>query len=175
MTSGHDGGSHDPQCGAVFPDRVSAEAAVAELEQFGLGANHLGVAVHSSDPYVLEDDVGAELGLGMGVGVAMGAPLGAIAGMAVLTGITGASAGLGLGGILAAGAVTGALAGSFWGGYLGLRRREPLIENEWDWERLVLEPGEVLVVVDQHGEADLVCAIFGRHGGHPVDRPPHVS
>jgi hypothetical protein len=133
------------------------------------------VAVHGSDVYVLEDDVGADLAHGMEAGIAVGAPLGAIAGMAVLTGIAGASAGLGLGGILAVGAITGALAGSFWGGYLGLRRREPMIENEWDWEQVSLEPGQVLVVVDEHGHPETVRAILQRHGGHLVDRPAHVS
>jgi hypothetical protein len=175
MSSGQGHVTHEPQLGAVFSSRLGAQVAASELQRSGLGVEHLGVAVHGSDVYVLEEDVGAELARGIEAGVAVGAPLGAIAGMAVLTGITGATAGLGLGGILAVGAITGALAGSFWGGYLGLRRREPRIENEWDWERVILAPGQVLVVVDQHGDPEAVREILQRHGGRLVDRPTHVS
>lgn len=47
---------------AVFPDRDQAAAAVAELQDLGLGSDHLGVAVDGTDQVVFERDEEAVLG-----------------------------------------------------------------------------------------------------------------
>lgn len=44
-----------------------------------------------------------------------------------------------------------------------------------DWERTDLRPGEVLVVVCQHGRPDQVLEILGRHGGRVVSKPDHID
>ena len=64
---------------AVFPDRDQAAAAVAELQDLGLGSDHLGVAVDGTDQVVFERDEEAVLGKRL----AKGASLGALAGLAL--------------------------------------------------------------------------------------------
>jgi hypothetical protein len=78
-------------------------------------------------------------------------------------------------GILAAGGVTGALAGGFWGAYLGIKAEEHIMEEEWDWERIPLQPGQVMVVVDQHGYPDEVRRILERRGGRIITKPIHLG
>lgn len=165
---------HAPQMGAVFDDRAQAEAAVADLRESGLADEHLGLAVHESDSYVFEEDVGAELTHGLERGIAIGAPVGAIAGMTVLALIAPGVGAFGVAGILAGGA-TGALAGGFWGAYLGLTAEEHVMEEEWDWERTPLREGQVLLVVDQHGHPDTVERILQGHGGQIIAKPSHIG
>ncbi|HSJ83148.1 MAG TPA: hypothetical protein VLA91_04955 [Acidimicrobiia bacterium] len=165
--------AHEPQLGAIFGERAMAEAAVEDLRRSGLAEEHLGVAVSGSDIYVFEEDVEAETAHGMGRGIAIGAPIGAIAGMTALALVVPGVGTLGVAGILAAGGVTGALAGGFWGAYLGLRSEEHIREEEWDWERIPLQSGQVMVVVDQHGHPDDVERILERHGGQIIAKPRH--
>jgi hypothetical protein len=165
--------THEPQLGAIFEDRTIAEAAVEDLRRSGLADEHLGVAVHGSDSYVFEENVEAETVHGMERGIAIGAPIGAIAGMTVLALIVPGVGTLGVAGILAAGGVTGALAGGFWGAYLGIKAQEHTIEEEWDWEQTPLQPGQVMVVVDQHGVPDEVKRILELHGGRILSKPRH--
>jgi hypothetical protein len=167
--------THEPQLGAIFEDRVVAEAAVEELRRSGLADEHLGVAVHGSDSYVFEEDVAAEMAHGMERGIAIGAPIGAIAGMTALALIVPGVGTIGVAGILAAGGVTGALAGGFWGAYLGIKAEEHVMEEEWDWERTPLQPGQVMVVVDQHGHADEVKRILEHQGGRIITKPREVG
>jgi hypothetical protein len=168
--------THEPRLGALFDNRAGAEAAVEDLRRSGLADEHLGVAVHSSDDYVFEESLEDDMARALKKGIAIGAPIGAIAGITVLSLIV-PTVGvvLGVGGILAAGGITGALAGGFWGAYLGLKGSEAEMDEEWDWERLGLEPGQVMVVVDQHGEPDEAKAILSRHGGRLVGKPPHLG
>lgn len=166
---------HEPQLGAVFDDRSSAEAAVEDLRRSGLADEHLGVAMHESETYVFEQDVETETAHGLERGIAIGAPIGAIAGMTVLALIVPGVGTVGVAGILAAGGVTGALAGGFWGAYLGLKAGEHIMEEEWDWERTPLQPGQVMVVVDQHGHPDDVERILQRHGGQLVTKLGHLG
>jgi len=49
------------------------------------------------------------------------------------------------------------------------------MEEQWDWERFPLQPGQVMVVVDQHGHPDDVTRIFQRHGGHLITKPAHLG
>jgi hypothetical protein len=164
---------HEPQFGAVFADPLHAEAAVAELRQSGLADEHLGIAVHAGDRYVFEHSTEAAVGHGIGRGISIGAPIGAVAGMTVLALVVPGVGTIGVGGILAAGAMTGGLAGGLWGAYLGLTATEPVIENERDWERVALEPGQMIVVVDQHGHPEAVREVLERHNGRVVVKPAH--
>lgn len=166
---------HEPHIGAIFEDRADAEAAVEELRALGLSNEHLGLAVHGPDTAVFEESIEQEVSQGIGHGVAIGAPVGAIAGITLVAIGSVILPGISLGGLLAAGAVTGGLAGGFWGAYLGLTSEVPEMERESDWERVRLEPGEVLVVVCQHGDPDAARTIFSRHGGRPIEKPAHIG
>lgn len=165
----------EPHLGAVFADRNAAEAAVDDLRRAGLGEQHLGLAIRGPEDQVLEQDVDAELAHGVEKGIAIGAPIGAIAGMTVLALIVPGLGTLGVGGILVAGGISGALAGTYLGGFLGLTAEEHVLEEGWDWERLPLQPGQVLVVVAEHGDPDQVTDILQRHGGELVAKPPKVT
>ncbi|MFP4073871.1 MAG: hypothetical protein ACLFVZ_07495, partial [Actinomycetota bacterium] len=145
------------------------------LRRSGLADEHLGVAMHEPDDVVFEANLEEEVTHKLEFGVAVGAPIGAIAGMTVLALIVPGIGTLGVGGILAAGAATGALAGGFWGAYLGLKSEEPVEADMWDWERVRLQEGEVMVVVDQHGHPEDVQTILERHGGRLVAKPDHPT
>ena len=161
--------------GAVFGERAAAEAAVEDLRQLGLADEHLGVAVRQPDGYVFEEDAEADVAHGIEKGIAIGAPIGALAGMTVLALVVPGVGTLGVGGIVAAGGLSGALAGTYLGAFLGLTTEDHLLEEEWDWERVPLQPGQVLIVVAGHGHPDQVADVLERHGGHLVAKPPHVS
>jgi hypothetical protein len=163
----------DEHLGSVFPDRASAEEAVEELRRLGLADEHLGVAVHEVEDHVFDEDTGREVARGIGRGVAIGALVGAVTGMTLFTLLVPGATTLGLGGVLAGGALTGALAGGFWGAYIGLTVEEPLLDEEVDWERLGLEPGEVLTVVAGHEDPSEVKRVLGAHGGRLVEKPTH--
>lgn len=161
--------------GAVFVDHAAAEAAVSDLRALGLADEHLGVAVHQPDGYVFEEDTEATMALGAEKGVALGAPIGAIAGMAVMALVVPGLGTLGVGGVLAAGGLSGALAGTYVGALLGLAAEEKVLDEEWDWERVPLEPGQMLVVIASHGHPEQVTDILQRHGGHLIAKPPHIG
>lgn len=175
MSEGRSDTTHEPQLGAIFDDRSIAEAAVEDLRRSGLADEHLGVAVHGTDTYAFEEDVEAETAHGLERGVIIGAPIGAVAGMTVLALIVPGVGTIGVAGVLAAGGVTGALAGGFWGAYLGIKAEEHVLEEEWDWERTPLQPGQVMVVVDQHGHPDEVKGILERRGGRIITKPQHLG
>jgi uncharacterized membrane protein len=159
--------------GAVFPDRASAEEAVMKLRHLGLADEHLGVAVHEVEDHVFDEDTGHEVARGIGRGVAIGALVGAVAGMILFTLLVPGATALGMGGVLVGGALAGALAGGFWGAYIGLTVEEPLLGEEGDWERLGLEPGEVLTVVAGHEDPSEVRRVLAAHGGRLVEKPVH--
>ncbi len=161
--------------GAVFGERDEAEAAVEDLRHLGLADEHLGVAVRQPDGHVFEEDAETDVAHGIEKGIAIGAPIGALAGMTVLTLLVPGLGTLGVGGILAAGGLSGALAGTYLGAFLGLTAEEHVVEEEWDWERVPLQPGQVLIVVAGHGHPDQVTEVLVAHGGHLVAKPPHVT
>lgn len=165
----------DLQIGAVFGDRPSAEAAVDALRAAGLADEHLGVAVREPDLWVFEEDGEADIGGGIEAGIVMGAPIGAIAGMAILALVIPGVGTVGIGGVLLAGGVTGAMAGTYLGGLLGLVAEEESLNEEFDWERLDLGPGQVLIVVSGHGRPDTVANLLQLHGGRLVHKPVHVA
>ncbi len=161
--------------GAVFADHAAAEAAVVDLRKRGMADNHLGIAMRQPDGYVFEEDVEADIAHGIEKGIAVGAPVGAVAGIAMLAlAIPGVGI-LGVGGILAAGGLTGALAGTFLGALLGLASEEHVLDEEWDWERIPLQPGQVLVVVADHGHPDEMLDVLQQHGGSLVSKPRHLG
>lgn len=161
----------DTQLGAVFVDHAAAEAAVEELRSRGLGDEHLGIAVHAPDGYVFEQVTETEVVHGVEKGIAIGAPLGAAAGMTVLALIVPGVGTLGVGGILAAGGLSGALAGTYLGALLGLAAEDHVVDDEREWERIPLQPGEMLVVVSGHDHPDEVAEILRSHGGRLAAKP----
>jgi hypothetical protein len=52
---------------------------------------------------------------------------------------------------------------------------ERIADEEWDWERIRLQEGEVMVIVDQHGHPDDVTRIMTRHGGRLVAKPSPIG
>lgn len=58
---------------------------------------------------------------------------------------------------------------------MGTRGSEGSSPQEWDWERLELEPGQVLVVVSGHGHPDQVAETLERFGGRLVPKPSHIT
>ncbi len=146
---------------AVFSDRSSAEAAVADLRAHGLGSEHLGVAVHGTDTVVFEHDDQAEVLHGMETGAVVGAPVGFLAGLALFALVV---PGIAVGGILGLSAVTAGW-GAFLGAYAGIGAGDRAGESHAELERLSLEPGEVLVVACRHEPSDDLGSVMERHGG----------
>jgi hypothetical protein len=155
---------------AVFADRESAAEAVDELRSFGLGSDHLGIAVHSGDVAVFEHDEDEELMRDTETGALLGVPIGAVAGLALAAF---AVPGIGLIGVGGMFAIAGASA--LWGGLVGAYLGAAAGDEGWaahaDLSYTALQPGEILVVVCSHGRADTVREVLERHAGrvHAVD------
>lgn len=163
----------DENVGALFSDHDAAEAAIDELRAMGLADEHLGVAIRGPDDHVFEEDADREMTRGVGVGMALGAPIGAVAGMTVLALVVPGGI-VGLGGVLAAGGISGGLAGAYLGAVAGLGAEEHVLDEKWDWERVPIQSGEVLVVAAGHGRSAAVSDVLQRHGGRIVAEPPHL-
>ena len=153
---------------AVFPDRASAEIAVAELRHRGLGSEHLGVAIHNGEAVAFEHDSGVEMMHGAQIGVAAGAPLGALAGLALVALSASGIGAVSVGGILALAGASGMLGGVL-GGYLGIAAGA----GDWDVHQesryAHLQPGEVLVVACGHGRVDEVTTALLDSGGRVIE------
>ena len=145
---------------AVFPDRDQAAAAVAELQDLGLGSDHLGVAVDGTDQVVFERDEEAVLGKRL----AKGASLGALAGLALTALVIPGLAPLGIGGMFAVAPATG-VGGAMLGGFLGIASVDDAFTAHGDIRETPLAPGEVLVAVLAHGERESVEAVAKHHNG----------
>lgn len=163
-----------PHLGAVFTERAAAETAVEELRRLGLADPDLGIAIHRPDGYAFEEDAEVDVIHGVERGIALGAPIGAAAGMTIMALVVPGIGTLGVGGVLAAGGLTGAFGGTFLGAFLGLAAQEHELEEEWDWERVPLAPGDTMVVVAGHDHPDDVEVTLVRNGGRIVARPQHV-
>lgn len=161
--------------GAVFPDRASAEAAVDELRRLGLADAHLGIAVRQPDDHVFEEDPEAAVLDGIEKGIILGAPVGAVAGIALMSLLVPGAGILGVGGLLAAGGIPGAIAGTYFGALLGLSAEEHLVDEELDWERVRLEPGQVLLVVAEHAHREDVAEALRGRGGRIIHTPSHLD
>jgi hypothetical protein len=149
---------------AVFPRRSSAEAAVDELRQLGLGSDRLGVAVHGDQLVSFERDAERDLERDTGIGIGAGVVGGFLAGFALM-GLAVPGIGLvGVGGLLALGAASG-FGGAFLGGYLGVAAGDRAFTVHEQLAAVALAPGEVVVAVCSHGHPAEVERVFQRHGG----------
>lgn len=158
---------------AVFPDRESAQVAVAELQEQGLGSDHLGLAVQGPGHAAFERDEEAVLGSEAVVGTVAGASLGALAGMALTALAIPGLAPLGIGGLFAVGAASG-FGGAMLGGYLGIAAADEAFTAHGEIRETPLEPGEVLVTVLAHGDAATVESVMRRNRGALLTLKPSV-
>jgi len=162
QTSEH--AAHD-HIAAVFPDRTSAEAAIEDLREVGLGSEHLGVAIHDSDRVVFERDEELDMFHDVEAGVGAGAALGFLGGMLLF-----AFAGPGTlvaGGIAALGAA-GGIGGAMLGGFAGVAAANEEFDEHQHLRETRLQPGEVMVVACAHAHAAQVEGALQRHGGRLV-------
>jgi hypothetical protein len=152
---------------AVFSTRAAAEAAIGELRQLGLTAEHVGVAVPDPVHHGLarhEDLVGQKELEGASAGFILGAPLGAIAGIALTALVVGGLGPLGLGGILVAGGV-GAIYGVVLGSEAGLIARVRAEEEAPPhWSEIPLSQTDILVVARAGDRSTEAHGIMVRHG-----------
>jgi hypothetical protein len=161
----HDAHDH---IAAVFGDRRSAEAAVADLREIGLCSEHLGVAVHGREHTVFEYDDEADLEHSLETSIGAGAVLGFLGGMLLFAVAVPGIGTLGAGGIAALGGGC-VLGGALVGGTAGLAATA----GEWDSHQRLrethLEPHEVLVVACAHHHPRQLRDAFLRHGGRLVE------
>lgn len=155
---------------AIFGDRRSAQAAVDELRQLGLGSDKLGMALREGATHAFERDAEAEIVHDTEMGVAAGAVVGALAGMSLAAVAFLPGGVVGLGGILLFG-LPGGLVGGMLGGYAGDDVGERAFFEREELVATKLEPGQVLVAVCSHGHPEMAEAVFERHGGQLVLRP----
>jgi hypothetical protein len=173
IVSPEDRAAHDDHdhIGAVFPDRGSAEAAIDDLREIGLGSDHLGTAIHSEDRLVLEHDESDDFLHDIEAGTGTGAVIGLIGGMLIFSLALPGVGTLGAGGILALGATTG-IAGAMLGGYAGVAAASQDLDAHDQLGHQPLRPGEVMVVACSHDHADLVVGALQRHGGRLLPTTP---
>jgi hypothetical protein len=157
---------------AVFMNRASAEAAVAELRSLGIADEHLGVAIHEPGQLVYEEDVEHDEAVALEEGVLAGVPLGALAGMGLVALALPGIGAVAVGGLLAAGGAAGMLIGGFVGGIVGLTTADHEVEERRMWEDLPLRPGNILVVARAHQRPARVRKALQDHGGSLVDLRP---
>ncbi len=162
-TGNHD--THD-HVTAVFADRSSAEAAIADLREVGLGSEHLGIAIHGVDTTVFEHDEEHDMATEVEAGAGAGAALGLVGGL-LLFAVPGLGA-LGVGGILAIGAAS-SIGGAMIGGFAGVAAASSEFDEHQALRETHLKPGEVLVVVCGHGHRDVAELAMQRHAGRLFD------
>ena len=85
LVSDEEAAAHDEHdhVAAVFPDRRSAEAAIDDLREVGLGSDHLGAAIHHQDRVVFEHDESLDFAHDVEAGTGTGAVIGLLGGMLV--------------------------------------------------------------------------------------------
>lgn len=159
-TSGH--AAHD-HVAAVFVDRVSAESAIKDLREVGLGSEHMGVAIDHSESAVFERDEEHDMMNDVGAGAGAGAVMGFLGGLLLFAmAVPG-------GGILAAGGIVLGVAsgfgGAMLGGYAGVGAASEEFDEHQRLRETRLQPGEVLVVACGHSHERLVESALQRHGG----------
>ncbi len=164
---------HD-HLGAVFPDRRSAEAAIGELREIGLGSDHLGAAIGHEDRVVFEHDESEDLLHALEAGTGAGAVVGLIGGMLIFSLALPGIGILGAGGILALGAATG-IGGAMLGGYAGVAAAYRDLDEHERLSHTPLGPGEVLVVAGRHSRPGLVRQTLARHGGRRLPPTPEPT
>ena len=155
--------------GAIFSNRLDAEAAVNELHMLGIADKHLGIAIHEPGQLVYEEDVEHHEAVSAEEGALVGAPVGVIAGMALVALVLPGVGTISAGGLLAAGGAAGALIGGFVGGVAGLATTQHEAEERRKWEDHQLRPSEILVVVRDHQQLARVSSVLMGHGGRLVE------
>jgi hypothetical protein len=128
---------------AVFADRAGAEAGLRALQQAGIAAADIGVALPIREANRVQADADRDVMEGAGRGAALGVPLGVLGGIGLVTLTVGT---LGVGGLFLAGA-GGLLWGGTIGGLVGIVtrvRRRPDVDR---WCELALDEQAVLLVV----------------------------
>ncbi|MDH3679454.1 MAG: hypothetical protein OEV40_05820 [Acidimicrobiia bacterium] len=166
LVSPEERAAHDEHdhIGAVFADRTSAEAAIDDLREIGLGSDHLGTAIADRDRIVFEHDESEDFLHDVEAGVATGAVMGLVGGMLIFGLALPGVGTLGVGGILAVGAATG-LGGALFGGFAGVGAASRDLAEHERLRHTPLGDGEVLVVACSHDHATLVERALQRHGG----------
>lgn len=154
---------------AVFDDRTSAQAAVDDLRQLGLGSERLGLALREGADRTFERDAETDVIHDTEVGVAAGAAVGFLAGLSIAAIALVPGGVVGLGGILALGVPIG-LGGAVLGGFVGDAVADRAFMEREELSAVPLEPGQVLVAACSHGHPDTVETVLERHGGHLVLR-----
>lgn len=149
---------------AVFPDRESAEAAIDDLRELGLGSEHLGLAIHQSDTVMFERDEERDMFRDVEAGVGAGSALGFIGGMLLFAIAVPGAGTLGVAGIAALGAA-GAFGGAMLGGFAGVAVGSEEFDEHQRLREIRLQPGEVMVVACAHEHGAQVEGAMQRHGG----------
>jgi hypothetical protein len=154
-------------CAAVFTDRTDAEEAIRELRHLGLDDTHLGIALLTGQTVAFERNEEVDMARDLRWGTGAGAIAGAVGGVLLFSLAVPGLGLLGVGGLAAAG-VAGGFGGSMLGAYLGIGAATEEVAEHERIRRVVLEPGEMLVVARSHGDASTVEAALQRHGGRLV-------
>lgn len=157
---------------ALFPSRAQAEAAVAEVVDRGVPAEHLGVVLHQDQVREAEELAIAETDAREGLvdGALIGGLTGLLA-MGVLVAPVGGLVGAGALASAALGLVAGGTYGALAAGLAGLgvpdRSIEPLLDR--------IGGGRVLVTTQVRHDDDeaLVEGVFARHGA--LEERKHVA
>jgi hypothetical protein len=161
--------------GAVFTSRQAAGRAVGDLARIASVESDLEDAVN--DPtidMVFDADPGRQVARRVLTAIIVGIPVAAVALTTTLTLFVDPGA-AGVGGMVAAGVIGGAFAGIYFGAFFGLVAAVGVIEEEQDWERVPLRPGELLVIAHGDGRLAEVVDMLGSHGGRLIGRPAHIS
>ena len=135
--------SEAPLVPAAFANRANAEAAIEALQQAGIAAADIGVAVPVRETNRIREDSERAALEGAGRGAAVGAPLGVLGGLGLAAVTIGT---LGVGGLFLAGA-GGLVWGGTVGGLLGVVTRVRRRPNVDRWCELELDERSVLVAV----------------------------
>lgn len=164
----HDDHDH---IGAIFANRHSAEAAIDDLREIGLGSEHLGTAIRNRDRVVFEHDEAEDFLHDVEAGTGTGTVIGLIGGMLIFSLALPGIGTLGAGGILALGAATG-IGGAMLGGYAGVAAASRDLDEHQRLSHTPLAPDEVLVVACSHDHPKLVENALQRHGGQLLPPSP---
>jgi hypothetical protein len=164
----------DDDIAAVFSGREDAVEAVDELRPSGLANDFLVRSVRSGLSVACDVDTDKAVLRAVARGVAFGIPGGMAVGVILVwAGSLVAGANPEVFKILVAGGFGGFAAGVFFGFVAGAVATQKLLYEEERWGDVYLAEGEVLVVVSPSTDGQTVRETLRRHGGRPVDAPPH--
>jgi len=154
---------------SVFEDRLEAERAVDELEQFNFKHDEIGYAIRGSDAVrggMITDTAGAKDGRGAVAGAITGGVVGGVLAAAVALVLPGVGPVL-AGGVLAS-FFGGTIAGTAVGGILGAMRGLEISEDEAKFFEQKFHEGKAIVAVKAGPRALEAAEILRRHGGYDL-------